>query len=59
MKNLRPLIYIFGFEVTHSINRLSNQQKYTKDLIKLANLIDNKTSAILMELNLKLKHDDE
>jgi hypothetical protein len=59
MKNLRPLTYFFGFKVTHSINGLSHQQKYTEDLINLANLIDNKTCANLMELNLKLKHDDE
>ena len=36
-----------------------SQKKYTEDLIKLANLIDNKICAMPIELNIKFKRDDE
>jgi len=60
VKDLGPLTYCLDLDITHLTNGLSIYQwKHIKDLIKLANLIDNKTCATPFELNLKIKHEDE
>lgn len=40
MKDLGPLTYFLGLEIQRSSAGYLNQQKYTKDLIKLACLTD-------------------
>ncbi|KAK3034239.1 hypothetical protein RJ639_032174 [Escallonia herrerae] len=58
MKDLGSLTYFFGLQVWHSsCGYTVNQRKYTMDLIKCANLTDQKCIATLMEPNLKLKKD--
>lgn len=60
VKDLGLLTYFLDLDITHPNNELSIYQwKHIKDLIKLANLIDNKTCATPFELNLKIKHEDE
>lgn len=50
MKDLGPLTYFLGLEIQHSSAGYLNQQKYTKDLIKLACLTDYKQVDTHMEL---------
>ena len=59
MKDLGTLTYFMGWEVSYSPHGIFlTQCKYIKDLIKLANLTDNKVCSTPMELNLKLQRDD-
>ncbi|KAK3027747.1 hypothetical protein RJ639_042487 [Escallonia herrerae] len=58
MKYLGPLTYFLGLQVQHSsCGYIVNQRKYTMDLIKCANLTDQKCIDTPMEPNLKLKKD--
>ncbi|KAK3015518.1 hypothetical protein RJ639_005766 [Escallonia herrerae] len=53
-----PLTYFLGLQVQHSsCGYTVNQRKYTMDLIKCANLTDQKCIDTLMEPDLKLKKD--
>lgn len=59
MRDLDTFTYFLRFEVSYSSNGiLLTRHKYIKDLLKLANLTDNKICSTLMEQNLKLKPDD-
>ncbi|KAK3041741.1 hypothetical protein RJ639_000665 [Escallonia herrerae] len=58
MKDLGPLTYFLGLQVQHSsCGYTVIQWKYTMDLIKCANLTDQKCIDTPMEPNLKLKKD--
>ncbi|KAK3043428.1 hypothetical protein RJ639_002007 [Escallonia herrerae] len=58
MKDLGPLTYFLGLQVQHcSCGYTVDQRKYTMDLIKCANLTDQKCIDTPMEPNLKLKKD--
>ena len=60
MKDLGTLTYFLGLEVSYSSHGLFlTQCKYIEDLIKLANLTDNKVCSTPMKLNLKLQRDDD
>ncbi|XP_019055415.1 PREDICTED: uncharacterized protein LOC109115653 [Nelumbo nucifera] len=55
MKDLGPLSHFLGLEVQwNSWGYFVFQQKYTSDLVKLANLIDDKRVDTPLELNVKL-----
>ncbi|XP_020520057.1 uncharacterized protein LOC110006831 [Amborella trichopoda] len=59
MKDLGPLTYFLGLEIHYSPNGyIVNQKKYTKDLIKLDNLSDEKRVDTPMEVNVKYRKDD-
>ncbi|KAK3043427.1 hypothetical protein RJ639_002006 [Escallonia herrerae] len=58
MKDLGPLTYFLGLQVQHcSCGYTVNQRKYTMDLIKCANLTDQKCIDTPMEPNHKLYKD--
>lgn len=59
MKDLGPLTYFLGLEVSHSPDGyMVTQHKYTKDLIALAGLTDNKHVDTPLEINVKYSKDD-
>ncbi|XP_039133201.1 uncharacterized mitochondrial protein AtMg00810-like [Dioscorea cayenensis subsp. rotundata] len=59
MKDLGALTYFLGLEVTYTSNGLGlNQTKYTCDIIREANLTDDKVAHTPMEVNVKYKNDD-
>ncbi|XP_058109941.1 uncharacterized mitochondrial protein AtMg00810-like [Magnolia sinica] len=59
MKDMGPLTYFLGLEISRNTQGyLLSQWKYTCDLIKLANLTDNKTHETPLELNVKYEKDD-
>jgi len=59
MKDLGALTYFLGLEVFSSPHGIILcQKKYTKDLIALARLTDDKVADTPMEINVKYKHDD-
>ena len=59
MKDLGPLHYFLGLEVHQSPKGLFlNRQKYTLDLIELANLHDSSPVDTAVEVNLKLNKDN-
>lgn len=52
MKDLGPLIYFLGLEVSRTVDGyMINRQKYTTDLINLACLSDNKRVVTPLEIN--------
>lgn len=52
MKDLGPLIYFLGLEVSRTVDGyMINQHKYTTDLINLACLSDNKRVVTPLEIN--------
>ncbi|MGV7988896.1 hypothetical protein PJP10_31490, partial [Mycobacterium kansasii] len=59
MKDLGHLTYFLGLEISRS-NRgiLVSQRKYTKDLLALASLTDQKTVQTPLELNVHYGRDD-
>lgn len=52
MKDLGPLIYFLGLEVSRTVDGyMINRHKYTTDLINLACLSDNKHVVTPLEIN--------
>lgn len=60
MKDLVALTYVLGLEVspTH-VGLMFCQYKYTKDLVQLANLFDDKMVHTPTEINSKYKKNDD
>lgn len=55
MKDLGPVTYFLGLEITHSKDGIQiRQKKYAEDLLSLAHLTDSKESDTPLELNAKL-----
>ena len=59
MKDLEPLNYFLGLEVHQSKKGLFlHQHKYATDLVDLADLSDSSPVDTLLEVNAKLRHQD-